>query len=106
MKASLFIPSTRAALSVSPWSIPAYTDHASLWLANNPMRIWIPSQQQLTPGIFSPSHILFMTISLMMLIGLFLIAFSKEKIEDEQISPNYGWNHCNGRSILIPSCFC
>jgi hypothetical protein len=37
-------------------------------------------------GIFSTGHIFFIVTSLLVLIGLFLIAFSKEKIEDEQIS--------------------
>ena len=37
-------------------------------------------------GIFSPHHLFFMATTLLMAIGLFLAAFSKEKIEDEQIS--------------------
>ena len=36
--------------------------------------------------IFSPHHIFFITTILFMVIGLLLVAFSKEKIEDEQIS--------------------
>jgi hypothetical protein len=35
--------------------------------------------------LFSPSHLFFIATSLMVLVGLFLIAFSKEKIEDEHI---------------------
>ena len=35
--------------------------------------------------LFSPPHLFFIGTTLMVLIGLFLIAFSKEKIEDEQI---------------------
>lgn len=35
--------------------------------------------------LFSPPHLFFIGTTLMVLIGLFLIAFSKEKIEDEHI---------------------
>ena len=35
--------------------------------------------------LFSPPHLFFIGTTLMVLIGLFLIAFSREKIEDEQI---------------------
>ncbi|MDF2431352.1 MAG: hypothetical protein JWP44_983 [Mucilaginibacter sp.] len=38
------------------------------------------------PGIFSSHHLFFIATTLLVAIGLFLIAFSKEKIEDEQIS--------------------
>ena len=37
------------------------------------------------PGLFSGSHVFFIFTTLMVTIGLFLFAFSKEKIEDEQI---------------------
>src|SRR5450432_3262003 len=36
-------------------------------------------------ALFSPPHLFFIGTTLMVLVGLFLIAFSKEKIEDEQI---------------------
>jgi hypothetical protein len=36
-------------------------------------------------GLFTGSHIFFIFTTLMVTIGLFLFAFSKEKIEDEQI---------------------
>ena len=42
--------------------------------------------QDISDGIFSSHHLFFMTTTLLMAIGLFLAAFSKEKIEDEQIS--------------------
>lgn len=35
--------------------------------------------------LFSPPHLFFIGTALLMLVGLFLIAFSKEKVEDEQI---------------------
>jgi IS4 transposase len=35
--------------------------------------------------LFSPPHLFFIGTTLMVLVGLFLVAFSKEKIEDEQI---------------------
>ena len=35
--------------------------------------------------LFSPPHLFFIGTTLLVLIGLFLIAFSREKIEDEQI---------------------
>jgi uncharacterized membrane protein YiaA len=37
-------------------------------------------------SLLSPHHLFFMTTTLLMAIGLFLAAFSKEKVEDEQIS--------------------
>jgi len=36
-------------------------------------------------GLFTGSHVFFIFTTLMVTIGLFLFAFSKEKIEDEQI---------------------
>lgn len=36
-------------------------------------------------GIFNSRHVFFMLTTLLMAIGLFIAAFSKEKIEDEQI---------------------
>src|SRR5450631_38642 len=42
-----------------------------------------------TPGdhqLFSTEHLYFIATFLLMVIGLILVAFSKEKIEDEQIS--------------------
>jgi len=39
-----------------------------------------------TADFFSDGHLFFITTTLLVAIGLFLIAFSKEKIEDEQIS--------------------
>ena len=38
------------------------------------------------PSLFSSEHLYFMSTVLLMLIGLLLVAFSKERIEDEQIS--------------------
>ena len=35
--------------------------------------------------LFSPPHLFFIGTTLMVLVGLFLIAFSKERVEDEQI---------------------
>lgn len=37
------------------------------------------------PGLFTNSHIFFIFTTLMVTVGLFLFAFSKEKVEDEQI---------------------
>ncbi|MDB4918450.1 hypothetical protein [Mucilaginibacter sp.] len=37
-------------------------------------------------GLFTPDHVFFIGTALLMAAGLFLVAFSKEKIEDEQIS--------------------
>jgi hypothetical protein len=37
-------------------------------------------------GFFNSGHLFFIATLLLMVVGLFLIAFSKEKIEDEQIS--------------------
>lgn len=38
------------------------------------------------PGLFNHHHLFFIFTILLMVIGLLLVAFSKEKIEDEQIS--------------------
>ncbi|ASU32347.1 hypothetical protein [Mucilaginibacter xinganensis] len=38
------------------------------------------------PELFTPDHLFFIATALLMAAGLFLVAFSKEKIEDEQIS--------------------
>jgi hypothetical protein len=47
------------------------------------------NHQHLSTGtggfLFSPPHLFFIGTTLMVLVGLFLVAFSKEKIEDEQI---------------------
>src|ERR1700761_7771315 len=37
-------------------------------------------------ALFNSHHVFFMATTLLMAMGLFLVAFSKEKIEDEQIS--------------------
>jgi hypothetical protein len=37
-------------------------------------------------SLFSRDHVFFMATGLLMTVGLFLVAFSKEKVEDEQIS--------------------
>jgi hypothetical protein len=38
-----------------------------------------------TPALFSGEHLFFICTSLVMALGLFIVAFSREKIEDEQI---------------------
>ena len=38
------------------------------------------------PDLFNAHHVFFLTTTLLMLVGLIIVAFSKEKIEDEQIS--------------------
>ncbi|MBB3054821.1 hypothetical protein [Mucilaginibacter gotjawali] len=37
-------------------------------------------------GLFNGQHLFFMATTLLMAVGLFFVAFAKEKIEDEQIS--------------------
>lgn len=37
------------------------------------------------PGLFSGEHLFFILTSLLMAVGLFIVAFSREKMEDEQI---------------------
>lgn len=44
------------------------------------------SRHSINDGLFDSHHVFFMTTTLLMAIGLFIVAFSKEKIEDEQIS--------------------
>jgi len=36
-------------------------------------------------GLFNPKHVFFIATTLMVTVGLFLVAFSRERIEDEQI---------------------
>jgi hypothetical protein len=59
------------------------------------------------PGLFNSHHIFFICTALLMLIGLFLIAFAKEKIEDEQIwqirLDSLKWAICLNYVILIVS---
>ena len=56
-----------------------------IWMASNPGVSGKFYQRDDQP-LYSPPHLIYMIISLMMIVGLFLIAFSKEKIEDEQIT--------------------
>ncbi len=44
------------------------------------------SHHPINGDLFDSHHVFFMTTTLLMAIGLFIVAFSKEKIEDEQIS--------------------
>jgi len=37
-------------------------------------------------GLFNGQHVFFLSTTLLMALGLFLVAFAKERIEDEQIS--------------------
>jgi len=46
----------------------------------------VPGQNIDDGGLLSPHHLFFMATTLLMAAGLFLAAFSKERIEDEQIS--------------------
>ena len=40
----------------------------------------------ISAGVFDNNHVFFISTTLLMAIGLFLVAFAKEKVEDEQIS--------------------
>jgi len=59
--------------------------HIPIVLLRKMMGFDLPGETH-SDGIFSPHHLFFMATTLLMAIGLFLAAFSKEKIEDEQIS--------------------
>ncbi|WP_175270520.1 hypothetical protein [Mucilaginibacter humi] len=58
-------------------------------------------------SLFNGQHIFYITTALTMVIGLFMIAFSKEKIEDEQISQlrleSLKWAICFNYLLLIIS---
>jgi uncharacterized membrane protein YkvI len=58
-------------------------------------------------GLFNSHHLFFIFTALLMLIGLFFLAFAKEKIEDEQISKlrldSLKWAICLNYLILIIS---
>jgi hypothetical protein len=56
-----------------------------LWDARYPGDHHLPASTGSDSILFSPQHLFFIGTTLMVLVGLFLIAFSKEKIEDEQI---------------------
>jgi len=45
-----------------------------------------PGTPETNSFLFSPPHLFFIGTTLMVLIGLFLIAFSRERVEDEQIT--------------------
>lgn len=53
-----------------------------LWDRVNPGHHHDP---QGSTGLLTPDHLFFVGTTLMVLIGLFLIAFSREKIEDERV---------------------
>jgi hypothetical protein len=59
------------------------------------------------PSLFSGQHIFYVATAMTMVIGLFMIAFSKEKIEDEQISKlrleSLKWAICFNYLLLIIS---
>jgi len=69
-----------------------------LILVHIPVKLWwdarypggydhnIPYVEGEVTPLFSPPHLFYIATTLMVLVGLFLIAFSKEKIEDEQIA--------------------
>jgi hypothetical protein len=44
-----------------------------------------PLDNPLTQSLFTGEHLFFICTSLVMALGLFIVAFSREKIEDEQI---------------------
>ena len=58
-------------------------------LAHAPITHWLKMHGLVNTGpdgLFTPAHIFFIANLLMIVIGLMMIAFSKEKIEDEQIT--------------------
>jgi hypothetical protein len=61
----------------------------------------------ISPALFNSHHIFFICTALLMLIGLFFMAFSKEKIEDEQIwklrLDSLKWAICLNYLVLIIS---
>ncbi|HMH24863.1 MAG TPA: hypothetical protein VK563_23975 [Puia sp.] len=57
----------------------------AIWESKNPGMNYHRLAKVTGPVLFTKEHLIFCTISLLVLVGLFLIAFSKEKIEDEQI---------------------
>ena len=59
--------------------------HIPIMLLRKALGFDLPGEVH-SDGIFAPHHLFFMATTLLMAIGLFLAAFSKEKIEDEQIS--------------------
>lgn len=58
-----------------------------LFLVHVPvMLLWHVDYSQPDSSLFSPRHLFFIATFLLMIVGLLMIAFSREKIEDEQIS--------------------
>lgn len=48
--------------------------------------LWHADYHKGEARLFTPAHLFFLSTLLLMVIGLLMIAFSKEKIEDEQIA--------------------
>ncbi|MBK0379938.1 hypothetical protein [Mucilaginibacter segetis] len=68
--------------------IAAHVPVRAIWEAINP-DIDQSHRLPVNPGdslLFTNSHLFFIASTVLVLSGLFLIAFSKEKVEDEQIS--------------------
>jgi hypothetical protein len=65
------------------------------------------SEDKADPALFNSHHVFFMCTLLVMLTGLFLVAFAKEKIEDEQIwqirLDSLKWAICLNYVVLIVS---
>ncbi len=70
----------------------------ALILVHIPIKLWwdsvypngyshqIPPPSDTGNFLFSPPHLFFIGTTLMVLVGLFLIAWSRERVEDEQIT--------------------
>jgi hypothetical protein len=59
--------------------------HVPITLIGRANGLMNPADSAYTPGLLNGEHLFFMGTSLTMALGLFLVAFAKEKIEDEQI---------------------
>lgn len=83
-----------------------------LFLAHLPIYIIVKKMMRVQfdnndPSLFSGQHIFYVATAMTMVIGLLMIAFSKEKVEDEQISrlrlESLKWAICFNYLLLIIS---
>jgi hypothetical protein len=83
-----------------------------LFLAHLPIYIIVKKMMRVQfdnndPSLFSGQHVFYVATAMTMVVGLLMIAFSKEKIEDEQISQlrleSLKWAICFNYLLLIIS---
>jgi hypothetical protein len=84
--------------------IVLFLAHLPIYIIKKMMHVQFDNND---PSLFSGQHVFYVATAMSMVIGLLLIAFSKEKIEDEQISQlrleSLKWAICFNYLLLIIS---